>query len=381
MKMVKVANTLYYYDGPQVIEARDTIGGHYIAVMVSPQGEQDCYLVAGVAPERLRQFRAGTLDLRTLLAESDTDEWYLASAPAGPDHIMPLEAQHRSLVDSGLLPDDGFMLRDRAADDLALTEARARNNVVLEVTTDPPEATEEHRIRVNTLTGLLSHFQTMVSHAYRAALRDLSTTTRRSIESDDAHLMDVVIPAAAGSFRVVLEATQELELFGIGELDRALQRVDILFDDSDNPQQTLITLKQHRGHLAGSYLRLLRFLVQHRMGLSYSWAQPTSVKASFRSVSEAEAQSLVEALSEVSNMGNESVTLIGELEKVNRGVGVWGLLTPDGVLSGKVKDGGPSLNGLRVGRRYKFICVEEIGEVEGTGRELRTLYLNEYEPA
>ena len=51
------------------------------------------------------------------------------------------------------------------------------------------------------------------------------------------------------------------------------------------------------------------------------------------------------------------------------------------MFSGKVKEGGPSLEGLKIGGSYKFSCVEEIEEVEGTGREQRTLYLNEHEPA
>ena len=381
MKTVKAATTLYYYDGPQVIEARDAIGGHYIAVMVDPQDEQDRYLVAGVAPERLRQFRSGTLDLRTLLVEADEEQWYLAAAPAGPDQLMALEPQHRSLIESGLLPDDGFVLHDCTTDELALSEARMRHNVVLEVTTDPPEALHEHRIRLSTLTGLLNHFQTVVRHAYRASLRELSSVQRRGIDSDQADLMDVVVPAAAGSFRVLLEAAQAPVLFGTGELTRALQRVDTLFEHADNPQQTLTTVKQYRGHLAGSYLRLLSFLIQHRSGLKYSWAEPVSVKPSYGSVSEGEARSLVDVLSGVSNLGTESVTLIGEFEKVNRHIGAWGLLTPNGIYSGKVREGGPSLNGLSVGRVYKFVCVEEIEEIEGTGRESRTLYLSEYESA
>jgi hypothetical protein len=49
--------------------------------------------------------------------------------------------------------------------------------------------------------------------------------------------------------------------------------------------------------------------------------------------------------------------------------------------SGKIREGGPSLDGLKVGGRYKFSCVEEIEEVEGTGRELHTFYLIEHEPA
>jgi hypothetical protein len=88
----------------------------------------------------------------------------------------------------------------------------------------------------------------------------------------------------------------------------------------------------------------------------------------------------VDVLSGVSNLGGESVTLVGVFEKANRGTGAWGLLTDEGVLSGKVKEGGPSLEGLKIGGRYKFSCTEEIEEVEGTGREVRTLYLNEHEP-
>ncbi len=381
MKTVKPASTLYYYDGPQVLEARDAIGGHYVAVMVEQMEGYDRYLVAGVAPERLRQFRSGILDLRTLLVDADADEWYLASAPAGLEKIMTLEPQHGSLAESGLLPDEGFVLHDRPAHELALTEARMRNNVVLEITADPPEAVDGHRIRIGTLAGLLNHVQTVVRHAYRAALREVSTGTRSRLHTDDGHLLDVVVPASAGSFRVVLEGSQTPGLFGIAELPRALRRVDSIFEHADSPEQTLITLKEYRGHLAGSYLRLLNFLIERKTGLQYSWAEPISVKASYGSVSESEATSLVEILSGVSNLGSEPVTLVGEFERVNRGVRSWGLLTEDGVRSGKIKEGGPSLNGLKVGGHYKFSCVEEIEEIEATGRESRTLYLNSYEPA
>ena len=100
---------------------------------------------------------------------------------------------------------------------------------------------------------------------------------------------------------------------------------------ADSPEQTLVTLKEHRGHLAGSYR-------------------------------------------------SEPVTLVGEFERGNRGIGSWGLLTEDGIYSGKIKEGGPSLNGLKFGAHYKFFCVEEIEEIEATGRESRMLYLNACEP-
>jgi hypothetical protein len=52
----------------------------------------------------------------------------------------------------------------------------------------------------------------------------------------------------------------------------------------------------------------------------------------------------------------------------------------DGEWSGKIKDGGPSLAGLKLESVYRFACLEEIEETQG-GREQRALYLTEHEPA
>ena len=72
MKTILHHRTLFYYDGPHVFEARDVMGGHYVAVMVGSEpagaaesamrGRGECCLVAGVAPDRLRSFRSGAID-------------------------------------------------------------------------------------------------------------------------------------------------------------------------------------------------------------------------------------------------------------------------------------------------------------------------------
>ncbi|MGH7953633.1 MAG: DUF6575 domain-containing protein [Limisphaerales bacterium] len=380
MKSIRHTTTLYYYDGPQVFEARDAIGGHYIAVMVEPAQGKDIYLVAGVEPERLRQFRIGTLDLRYLLTERDETEWYLAEFAEAVDAPLVLHLQTQSLASYAHLPDAGFILHERPAIAEAVREARARNNLVMEIAVEPPESAQEHRIRVVTLAGLLTHLQTMVKHAYGAALRELSLDTRRAIDRSDAHLLDVVVPAAAGSFRVVLEAARMPDLLGQSELARALQRIDALFENAGDPQKTLTMVKSHRGHLAGAYLRTLRFLVQNKSGLRYSWAEPTSQEPRARAVSEAEAVPLVDLLSGVSNLGAETVTFVGALRKADVDAGAWRIETEEGDYSGKTKPGGPSLAGLKLDSRYRFICLEEIEETQAGTREQRTLYLTEHEP-
>ena len=377
MKTIQHTQTLFYYDGPQVIEARDAIGGHYVAVLTEDGG----YLVTGAAPSRLREFRAGTMDLRSLMLEVGRDEWFLTEVPAaGLDEPLALELQSGAIEDSGLLPDAGFLLHDHPATEEAVVEARMRNSLVLEVAVEPPEAASEHRIRVTSLVGLLGHVQTLVKHAYGAALRELSLETRRAIDRSEAHLLDVVVPAAPGSFRVFLAAAQLPDMLGQSELERALERVDALFESARDPEAALASIKTHRGHLAGAYLRLLRFLVQHRTGMRYSWAGPSFPHSRSGGVTEAEAGPLVEMLSGVSNIGAEPVELTGALEKADVLSGLWRLSSQEGSFSGKIKQGGPSLEGLKLGGIYRFSCLEEIEEFEGTGREQRTLYLVEREP-
>ena len=126
MKTVQYESTLFYYDGPQVFEARDAIGGHYVAVMVDSgprsstavitEGLGDRYLVAGVAPERLRQFRAGAIDLTSLLIDSDEDERYVATAGNGLGDALTLERLKTPLIESGYLPERGFLLHDHASE-------------------------------------------------------------------------------------------------------------------------------------------------------------------------------------------------------------------------------------------------------------------------
>ena len=380
MNTVRHHATLFCYDGPQVFEARDAIGGHYVGVLVDSGESANCYLLAGVAPERLREFRLGSLDLRTLLLSNPESRWFLANGDADLTQPLELEAQTSPLAECPHLPDAGFVLHDAPTASASLHEARARNNLVLELAVEPPEAATEHRIRARTLAGLLTHTQTLLKHAYGAALRELSIDTRKSLDRTDAHLMDVIIPAAPGSFRVVLEAANRPDMLGQNELARALTIVDELFASPSSPSATVLKVKNRRGHLAAAYVRLLKFLTANRSGLSYSWAEPSFAVERRHALADKETQPIIDALSGIANLGSESLQLTGELDKVDRQNGSWRLLTADGAEAGKIKDGGPSLEGLKIGASYRFTCEEDIQEHESSGREVRTLYLTAHEP-
>ena len=240
MNTVRHHATLFYYDGPQVFEGRDAIGGHYVGLLVDSGSSANRYLLAGVAPERLREFRLGSLDLRALLMSNPDSPWFLANGDADLAQPLKLESQSSPWADCPYLPDAGFVLHDAPASSASLQEARARNNLVLELAVEPPEAATEHRIRARTLAGLLTHTQILLKHAYGAALRELSIDNRKSLDRTDAHLMDVIIPAAPGSFRVVLEAAKGPDMLGQNEL-----AVAVLFEGIQRFDHRGRTFRQH----------------------------------------------------------------------------------------------------------------------------------------
>lgn len=376
MKIVKPTAILDYYDGVLVFEARDLLGGHYIGSAITPKDGYDRFVVTGARPERLREFRAGMLDLRTLLLESPDGEWYITSTKGDPGEILALNPQVGSISDTtGLLPLEGYILDDGPIDDLALQQALSRGNVVFEFGIEPPETAGGHRVRMSTLGSLLLLMQSVVKYSYQRAVRDLPSRSRINIDTRDGHLLDVVVPAVPGSYHVVLEAAKPPDMFGYGGIVRGLQRMDEVFAVAADPDRAVEMLQEYKGRLAGSYVKLMRFLSANKTGLSYSWAHPGLKASSYGGVSETGVHRLVENLSGITGLTTEQVELEGEFERVNRGRGDWGLLTDnDGVQSGGIAEGGPSLDGLEVGKRYKFICHEDT-EMDALGGEKHFLYL------
>ena len=378
MKTIHYKKTLFEYDGPQIFEARDCIGGRYIAVALKPNNLKSRYLVVGTAPKSLQSFRSGALDLRSLLLEFGRDEWYLIE-PENINEDLFMKLQTASLTDSQFLPDPGFYLHDQPFTNSIISEARSRNNLVLALITDPPEAAENHRIRVNTLAGLLRYFQLLVSHSCQKVRKDAGTPANRT--DPRADVMDVVIPAAPGSFQILLESSAQSDLFDTNaELVYGLQLIDNLFTNVIDMEDTQLAVENYRGHLAGTFLKLLQFLTKCETSLRYTWADPSHDEPNCGRVSLHQAKILADSLAQVENLSSEDVTLVGDFERVNRTKGTWGLLTAEGIINGKVSEDGPDLDGLTVGKCYKFFCIEEIEASSVGSEEIRKFNLKRIEP-
>ncbi len=110
MKTVKLTEILDYYDGIQLFAARDDIGGHYVCEMIDTVGDFDRYVVVGVRPESLDEFRTGGVDLRTLLLEAPDGEWFITVADGTIEDPLTLVPQQEPLTETEYLPEEGFFL-------------------------------------------------------------------------------------------------------------------------------------------------------------------------------------------------------------------------------------------------------------------------------
>ena len=134
MKIVKPIAILDYYDGPLVFAACDSSGGHYIGLAIEPKGGYNRYLVTGVRPKRLRQYRFGMVDLRTLRLEAPGGEWYITLTNSDPGDVLTLEPQPGPLAATDYLPEPGFLLESETPVDEADVRQALANGKVANLT-------------------------------------------------------------------------------------------------------------------------------------------------------------------------------------------------------------------------------------------------------
>ena len=234
-------------------------------------------------------------------------------------------------------------------------------------------------MRAESLGNLILYMQRLVRYAHQAELRLLRQASSRIRNTSRAHLMDVTVPAAAGSYRIVMEPANPPDMFGHSELSRALERIDRVFASGNDPATARQNLAEHKGHLAGSYIKLMRLLADSGTGLQYRWATTDSIESRNAGVTRVQASQLADVLEVAIELSTEAVTVRGRLEQASDRLGTWCVAEGDGERHyGKVEDP-TELDGFIIGLSYEFVCAETV-DIDATGRERRTLTLQTSKP-
>ena len=124
---VAYRDSILYNDCELIFEAADETGRRYIAVHTGDY-ETGCeYLIAPASPESLIAFKNGKIDLRHLLLDSPTQEWYTAALDVNDDDVaIALKQKYNPISGRNDLPGAGFYIgvgnsRDMVQEDVPST--------------------------------------------------------------------------------------------------------------------------------------------------------------------------------------------------------------------------------------------------------------------
>jgi hypothetical protein len=277
------------------------------------------------------------------------------------------------------LPDYGFFLKlDKPVAIGVLEEAVSRKRAVIQYRLDPPEARTEAKILAENLAQAIKLIQRLVKHAFRRAIRDLGKPLRETLISPENYQLEVLAFRPRGSFNVYMQSSvSSSDLFGQVEISQALEAIDRVVGLSSAPVEAVQKVAELGPHFASAYKDLVKFISDTDTSFEYKWATPDR-KTNRGEITVSQAMPLYTAISERTDIGVETVKLIGKLTKVDEKTRSWRLTSEEE----NKEIGGTSetdLAGLVIEtQRYEFTCEERLEEEKGSGREITKLYLKSF---
>jgi hypothetical protein len=381
-RILEHIETLVYYDGLQLFVAQDQLHLRYLCLLVDRKDNFDSYLCVPISGGRLGDLLSGNLDVRSAIETPETDEMYIGEASDDQYKQMEVSSISKDDIDSTWLPDPGFLLEvEQVSDIRVVEEAVKRKRAILHCSLNPPEARFEPKITAEHLGQAVKVVQRLVKHSFRKAVRGMDRNLRRQIDIPENYELEV-FGFSASSFTLHMQSTAYTDLFGYSEIAKALNLIDVINQEVDNPQATVDVISQHGGHFATAYRNLLEFIVKNKIPLQYEWTMPELRKSSMRRISVKQAKPIYDVLIQREDIGREEKRLVGRVTKVDVRYKTWRLLSDEDEEehTGKCDpDNDVTLAGITVKtQRYEFLCEEHLQEERGTGRESTELYLKSY---
>lgn len=374
------AQTLVYYDGPQLIVATDPVGTKYLCMLTEELEERDKFVCVAVSSTRLTEFKDGTLDLLQIFYNPETGELHEGDVEYSADEFS-LAVEPVREIPEHWYPQEGFFLAPREDAETVTAEARVRGKAVINFAFNPPEARDALQIEVQHLASGLQIFQNLLRHAYNKSIRGLNRATRELL-SDKINYQMEVFGFSEGSFTVNMQSKLSTnDLLGSVNIEKALRLVDDAVAASSDLDRAMRFLRDNTGHFLTAYRSLLKFVVDNDSPLRYEWATPGFTVDKRSTMSVDVATELYDFLVRQESLTTELVTLIGVVTAIHTDNGSWTLRSEEDDLkySGKVPPDSPiRLSGITVlSERYQFDCEERLQEFTATGEEkIERLLLN-----
>jgi hypothetical protein len=375
-RLISSIQVEFFYDVPLIFSASDKIGRFYICELIDQNENTLKYICLPISHRRLKDFRLGQIDLRSIFVEPEMKEFYECSIENFESKEFEISLLPSKELPETYLPDGGFYLADEKIVDVEIKKtAKAANRPVFKVILNPPESSDGPVIIAERLSHFLFAFNNLIKHAYRKTCKKIPRI-KTSLSHEDGHKLRI-LSFSEGSFSILFETLDIGDLFGSCAPELSFQKIDELVRVAENPEKSVEILKTNKGHLANAYIKLLEFITENDTSIEYEWASPTLPKSQRGKLLQRFARPLLETLRETEGLSIELIELTGVIIKANKKSGAWTIVNDEDQkeYSGTIKpESKISLDGIIIStQKYKFFCEESLEVIPATGKERSSL--------
>ena len=357
MITLKVLDTLFEYDGPQIVECIDKGKCSFIGISLTDKSATK-FLFVRIKEHQLVSFKKGVMDLRELIDSREDIYWYTSSLYDVPSDIDLIE--HSDEIPEEYLPDEGFYLDPNFSVEEILSEVKERDIFLIKLSLEL-EKTKKSRSSISAylLGDILKGLQTLVYAMARYIYHENSNALPQRIRALSE--LDVIVPASPGSFEVTLgpRFVNESRRYRSSEsLMTIMTHIDEIIKSSSEINLLANQNLPFDIKVLNSYKGLLKTIRKGDTSVHYSFADPRSDICVNHLIRRKEILNTIKTLDNVGNEVSEKIIYRGELIQCDVNKKTWTLCTDDRIVQGKDTGVSTKLRGLTIGGHYIFSCLE-----------------------
>ena len=346
--------SLEYYDCELLFEAEDDTGRKYLAIH-DDDYETGCrYVVVPVNKNSLTRFKAGLIDLRTIMMSHDEQLWYRTDINIDSTTIT-LTEQTSAISESDVLPEVDYFIGGLETSTSARRFAIDRGRPAIVVNVSGTVETDAHEIPSD---SLLRIFGRITASLKQLVLQDNPKAQQR------VHQLNMVAGPAPGSFEILMASPVQTGMLGQDDLVTAFEKLTAFINTDFDNQIGDAEFELYNSKTLKEFQRTTQAVISSGTDMAIDWSAGRSGKSGTAKMTNEEARKIASKLATVKRLKTTTIVLEGRLDAINVSSRSWSIVTDtEGKRSGRIEKDGPTLEGRTTGARYRITCDQTVDEM------------------
>jgi hypothetical protein len=350
---------------PELFIATDEVDTSFICLLLDFNDNTPSYISTAISSNRLSGFIKGQIELREILLQPETGEWY--NLIVDNEKIVANRADFEQIPEE-LLPENGFYLNNEIVDNSSIVqEVVEKDNAVIHLALSDEK--DEFSIDADDLGDVVKLYSIMLENSYKKGLIEHKTKGKKALVVPINYKLRA-FAASRASFNIHLYSQSKKDLFGNCMIEFGLEKIDKIFTDYTDDEELINSLKSVKGHAVSSFKKILKKIIDEKLKLKHKWFAPNQKEVHYHIIDTGKAQRIYDILNQSEELTEEMKELVGVFVQADVERGTWRIKVQD---DGKEYSGEANpeeLKGITLDTIiYKLICQEIIEEFKVTEKE------------